>query len=115
MNPLSKLVKNNPLLAFFTLAFLFTWSNWIPQALHVRGITDFKVPGFMTIIAGYGPAISAIMITVFVSGNVGINKLFRRLVQWRTGIKWYAVVLLLPPAIVLSGLVLQNVLGYGLG
>ena len=110
---MNQIVKNNPLLVFFTLAYLFTWSNWIPQALISRGMIHAKVPGLLIIIAGYGPAFSAIIVTSLVSGRTGIRKLFSKLLLWRSGIKWYAVVLLLPAVIATAGLALQQLLGYG--
>ena len=110
MPAIKKVIQNYPLWSFFILAFLFTWLNWVPQALTSRGVINYKIPTFAPIIAGYGPALSAIIITALTSGMTGIKKLFRRVVQWRVGLKWYSVVLLLPAAIIMAALVLHQLL-----
>jgi membrane protease YdiL (CAAX protease family) len=113
MPDITKAIKNNSMLSFFVLAFLFTWINWIPQALLSRGIVNYKVPVFITIIAGYGPALSAIIITRLTSGMAGVKNLFGRVIQWRAGLRWYAIVLLLPPAITIAAQLLHQLLGNG--
>ncbi len=63
------MIKKYALVAFFLLAYLFTWSNWLPQALNSRGITSVEVPGFLTFVSGYGPALAAIIVVSLTSGD----------------------------------------------
>lgn len=88
------------LTAFFLLAYLFTWSNWLPQALSSRGLASIQMPGFVTFLAGYGPAFAAIIVTLLTAGRPGLHQLFGRLVQWRVGIRWYLTALFLPAAVI---------------
>lgn len=105
------MVKKYPLAFFFLLAYLFTWSNWLPQALASRGIISVQVPGFLTLIAGYGPALAAIIVSSLAYGRPGLRELFGRLVRWRVGLRWYLVALALPVAVTLLAIFLNSLTG----
>ena len=72
------MIKKYALAIFFLLAYLFTWSNWLPQALNSRGITSIEVPGFLSLLAGYGPALAAILVVSLAYGRQGLRELFGR-------------------------------------
>jgi membrane protease YdiL (CAAX protease family) len=108
---ISQSLRRYPLIIFFGLAIVFTWANWVPRALVSRGIIDLAVPDFLSLVAGYGPALAAIIVTSLVSGKAGLRQLFRRLVLWRVGIQWYVVVLFLPAATMLTALGLHLLFG----
>ncbi len=92
-------MKKFALLLFFILAYLFTWAYWLPQALASRNLAAGQVPDALMFLAGYGPALAAVLVTAFASGKRGLRELFSRLVKWRVGLQWYAVALLLPVAV----------------
>jgi membrane protease YdiL (CAAX protease family) len=69
------------------------------------------VPDALSLLAGYGPALAAILVTAAVSGRSGLRALGRRLVLWRVGLQWYTVALLLPAAMMLGGLAVHLLLG----
>jgi membrane protease YdiL (CAAX protease family) len=102
------MAKKYVLPSFFLLAYLFTWSNWIPQALTSRGIASIQVPGFVILLAGYGPALAAILIASLAYGRTGLRELFGRLLKWRVGIQWYLVVLFLPVSVSLLALIINQ-------
>ena len=104
---MSSLVKRYPLVFYFTLAFLFTWAYWLPRAAADRGLLDIQVPGFVMLIAGYGPALAAIIVAGLAQGREGLRRLFGRLARWRVGLRWYLAALLIPPAIQFSALALH--------
>ena len=107
----SQTFQRYQLVIFFVLAYGFTWAYWVQQALVLRGLLDGKVPEFLSIVAGYGPALAAIIVTGIVSGRAGLGQLFRRLVLWRVGIQWYVVALFLPAATALTALGIHLLLG----
>jgi uncharacterized protein len=80
------MMKKYALVFFFLLAYLFTWSNWLPQALNSRGVTSIQVPGFLTFLSGYGPALAAIIVVSLAYGRQGLRDLFGRLLRWRVEI-----------------------------
>lgn len=105
------MLKKYSIPLFFLLAFLFTWSNWLPHALASRGIPAYEPPGFIVLLAGYGPALAAIIVTLLTSGGPGLKELFGRLARWRVGIHWYLLVLFLPAAVILVSIGLNALTG----
>ncbi len=101
----------NPLLSFFVLAFALTWAYWIPSAMASRGLTSEKPSDLRGIVAGYGPAIAAIVVTYASQGTFGLKDLGRRLLLWRVRPLWYVVALCLPAAQALAAWGLQRWFG----
>ena len=79
-------VKQHRLVTFFVLAYALSWYPWI-LAL-VRGRTSGPNP--------LGPLVAGIIVTAIVYGRPGLREYFARLVRWRVGVRWYAIVLGLP-------------------
>ena len=102
------MIKKYALVFFFLLAYLFTWSNWLPQALTSRGIASIQVPGFLTLVSGYGPALAGIIVVSLTSGWQGLRELFGRLLRWRVGIQWYLIALFLPAFVILLAININN-------
>ena len=102
-------MKKYALVFFFFLAYAFTWSNWLPQALSSRGIASIQVPDFLTLISGYGPALAAIIVVSLAFGRQGLRNLFGRLLRWRAGIQWYFIALFLPAIVIFLAISLQFV------
>ncbi len=73
----------NPLVAFFALAFAFSWSI-VP------------IGGFLPI----GPLIAALVVLAIIEGRLGLADLGRRMLRWRVGKRWYAFAILVPLAMV---------------
>src|SRR4051812_42834093 len=76
------------LLAFFVLAFVFSWYPWIIAL--VRGTTSGPNP--------LGPLIAALIVAGITQGWSGIRDLLSRIVRGRIGLRWYAVIFGLPLA-----------------
>lgn len=100
--------KKYALVLFFLLAYLFTWSNWLPRALNSRGLTSVQVPEILSLLAGYGPALAAILAASLTYGRQGLRELFGRLVKWRVGIRWYLVALFLPALITILAVLINT-------
>lgn len=102
------MVRKYALPFFFLLAYLFTWSHWLPQALTARGSASIQVPGFVTLLAGYGPALAAIILSSLAYGRQGLRELFGRLLRWRVGIQWYVVALFLPVVVTVLAITINK-------
>src|SRR5512134_3117731 len=105
------MIKKYALVIFFLLAYLFTWSNWLPQALTSRGIASIQVPGFLSLLAGYGPALAAMIVASLAYGRQGLREVFGRLLRWRVGFQWYLIALFLPVLITVLALSINNLTG----
>jgi len=95
------IIRKYAYVLFFLLAYLFTWSNWIPQALNSHNITSIQIPGFLAILSGYGPALAAIIVASLAYGWQGLRELFGRFLKWRVRIYWYLIALFLPAFVIL--------------
>lgn len=102
---LSAWIARQPLTAYFLLALLGTWIIVWPVALaggeYGLGVLPFTVPegvDFLLVqLSAYtGPLLAAFLVTRAVDGRPGTHALRRRIVQWRVGVRWYAVAIFLP-------------------
>lgn len=78
--------QRHRLVAFFVLAFALSWYPWLLALLQGR----------LTGPNPLGPLIAAIVLTAIVSGRAGLRAFFSRLVHWRFGAKWYALIFAIP-------------------
>jgi membrane protease YdiL (CAAX protease family) len=101
MSRLASVVKRHPLITFFLLAYALSWWPWILYAFDL-----LPQP-----IVGFGPFLAAVLMLAITSGKTSIVRLLRRMVQWRVGLRWYAVALLLPMAITLAAAAFNVLLG----
>jgi len=102
-------VKLHPALAFFALTFLITWSLW--------GMIIFlKLPlgaGYAPfLLAALGPSLAGLIVSYVLGRGGAVMSLLAKLVSWRVGLKWHAVVLLLPLSLALASLGLYGALGH---
>jgi len=100
-NHLSHIMRRYPLFFYFLLAFGFSWAYELTvyralftPSLSLRGVLlDL---GFTL-----GPTLAAFLITAITQGRAGIVQLLRRYVLWRVGLRWYLLVLLGVPVLLL--------------
>src|SRR5215469_15496259 len=100
-NRLVQLLRRYPLVCYFLLAFGFTWTY------ELTVYRALLTPGFSLRVAlldlGFtlGPTLAAFFMTAVTQGRVGMQQLLRRYVLWRAGLRWYLLVLLGAPALLL--------------
>ena len=69
------------LLAYFGLAYLISWTIWLPLYGGVFGLTNLPVLPFHHALGGLGPLVSSFLTTwIFLKGD-GIKKLFAKCLQ----------------------------------
>jgi CAAX protease family protein len=95
---LVQIMRLHPLVCFFLLAFGLTWAFELPALLIWHPSDPYH--GMAPILL-LGPALSALLMTAVVEGKQGIGRLLRRYALWRVGLRWYLVVLLGIPALIL--------------
>jgi len=94
-NRLVQMMRRHPLLCYFLLAFCLTW------AFELLALLLWHPYHGMAPILLLGPALSALLMTAVLEGKPGVGRLLRRYVLWRVGLRWYQVVLLGIPALIL--------------
>lgn len=105
---LAAAVRAHPLVSYFLLAFAGTWLVFGPAVLS-RGFGLFPTPdavvfGLFILSTFTGPLAAAQAVTGLVEGKAGISALLHRIVRFRVGAGWYALVLLGYPALLMVGL-----------
>jgi uncharacterized protein len=105
------LSRRFPVSTFFVLAFVVTWSVWVPRAVASQGRLDGGFVRALGDVWAHGPAIAAVLAAALVGGRAALRELGSRLVRWRVGPGWYAVVLLGPAAFWILVLAIGAALG----
>jgi uncharacterized protein len=96
MNTITSVVKRHPIVTFFVLAYALSW--W-PVLLAPHGIFPL------------GPLLAALIVLPFLGGWSAVAAFLRRIAQWRVGLPWYALVLLLPVAVTSTAVGMNLLLG----
>lgn len=99
---------------FFGTTFLLSWAVWVPlmlirlgvlpQVIPVSALTPLALPGVLM------PCLAATVLTARASGREGVRRLYARLLVWRVG-RWWLAVLAVQPAVLLVAAVSYNALG----
>ena len=97
---MSAALRRQPLLWYFVLAFAWTW------AFVIVFLILFPLPDILvrTTPGDFGPLIAAIVMSGIVAGRPGVKSLFRRMVQWRVGLLWYAFALIGIPLLYIASI-----------
>ena len=97
-----------PVAVFFLLAIGLTWILMIVDALGSQGILPFRLPLPLMIVMGYMPTLATVMVVGKTQGRAGIRVLFRKLLIWRVGLRWYLFAIFGPAVIYMLAIVLYN-------
>jgi len=102
MNAVTSLVRRSPLVSFFVLTYALSWG----VGALFAGVPLIAPDRLF----GAGPLV-ALIVAALASGRAGLRDLGRRLLQWRVGLRWYAMVLVLPILLVGTAVALIPVFG----
>ena len=92
---------------FFAATFAISWAFWIPIAVSGK-----EMPLGFLVIGAFSPSVVGILMTYWRTDKSGINDFWRRTVGFgRISPRWYAVILLLFPAIMVLTFFLESALG----
>lgn len=101
-----RILTQHPLFSFFLLSYAFSWVMMIPVILWQWGVCQVDL-GFAFVLKGYGPFLSAYIITRALEGRAGWLRLRGSIVRARVGWQWYLFVLLGVPLLYLLALLLM--------
>jgi membrane protease YdiL (CAAX protease family) len=110
MKTIRAFVERHPLLTYFALTFVISWSGVLIVAGGPGGISANSEASEMQGLFLYpamivGPSVAGILLTGLVHGRAGLRELRSRLLRWRVGARWYAVALLTAPLSVTAALI----------
>jgi membrane protease YdiL (CAAX protease family) len=102
MKRIASLIKRYPQATFWAIA----WSTWL-----FGWVMASRYPSDLWYLFIYGPFLTGVIVTWIADGRPGLRTYFSRMVRWRVGVVWYAVALLLPPAVKLAAAGLNVISG----
>ena len=110
MTRIISLVKQYPTAAFFILTFILSVGvGAIANATY--DATNSIILALPLALLSVGPLVSALIVSAVIGGKAGVSALLRKFTVWRVGWRWYAVALLLMPALHLVAIYLNVMLG----
>lgn len=95
-----------PLLAFFALTYVITWSCWT-AALAISSAP--LLAGALFLFGTFAPAIVAIALTDRIAGRSATETLAGRVFRWRVGASWYLFAIAYIPVIKLTAAIVYRV------
>jgi uncharacterized protein len=105
-----KLIKRNPLVSYFTLAILISWSIYIPLVFVRQGWISAQIPYSLHYLASFGPLFAAIITTAIISGKVGLRELWSRIIKWRVTWPYATFAILSPVALFLLAAIAMRII-----
>jgi membrane protease YdiL (CAAX protease family) len=114
-SPLVAWAPRHSLAAFLVLTFGYSGLLMLPVLASAQHWIPLQLAGLpallLQLLAVWGPTFAAVALTGLISGRAGLRELLDRLLRWRVGVQWYAVVFLFWPVITLAALGLLVLLG----
>ena len=104
--PVSQWMQKHAIFSFFVLAYAISWILTIPVILaewQVLPKNYFTFHFFFTI-KSFGPFAAAYIMTRLIEGPEGWSGMKKRIKMWNLGWKWYVMLLLGVPAMMLLGI-----------
>lgn len=95
----SAFIRRHPLVSYFILAYAVMWffiSPMVIDALELANIPDVLSLLSYILSSLLGPTVAAFWVTGVLEGKEGMRSLRRRMFQFRAGLQWYAVILIVP-------------------
>jgi membrane protease YdiL (CAAX protease family) len=89
MNIIINWMRKHSLLAYFILAYAFSWLVGIPLALRAQGIIRMQIPFSLHYLIAYGPMLSALIVAGLTGGVSGLKTLFSNMTRWRVKPRWW--------------------------
>jgi membrane protease YdiL (CAAX protease family) len=85
--------KQHPIVTYYVLTYVLSWSVFIPLALKKHGVMQLPVPFSAYYVASYGPLLSALVTTWLIGGSEAVRELSGRMLRWRVRPMWWAAAL----------------------
>src|SRR5262245_26031604 len=108
---LKSFVQRYPVVTMSVITLIFAWPGLIWEALYSRGIVASQSPLILSLLIGWVPGISAVVVSAIVAGRAGMRDLLRRFLIWRVGVVWYVVAFFMLAVFILGGIGLHVLFG----
>jgi hypothetical protein len=85
--------RTRDLVAYFSLAYAFSWLVGIPLALSNQGVIEPFLPQWTHYLFAYGPMLAALVVTGLSEGREGLRDIGSRMILWKVRPIWWIVAL----------------------
>lgn len=92
--------RRTELISFFAITMGFTWLFWIPDALGKSGMLPDVIWTNLGFFGAWGPLVATVYLVGKEKGLAGIKSLMKKGTDYKFGKGWWAVILLLFPALI---------------
>ncbi|MDI9395136.1 MAG: CPBP family intramembrane metalloprotease [Euryarchaeota archaeon] len=99
--------RRRELIKFFAIAIGFTWLFWIPDGLAKRGVLPDTIWTSFAYLGAWGPLLAVVYLVAREEGLDGIKGLVKKGTDYKFGKGWWAVVLLLLPALIVISYIIS--------
>lgn len=108
MTAITAFSQKRPVLTYSALTFAISWGGMF-IAVVLGGIPANEEQSAMLLVFSYiamliGPSLGGLLLTGAIDGKVGFRELASRLSNWRVGVRWYAIALLVAPLLIVATL-----------
>ncbi len=93
---MTNFIRRYPLLAFFLLAYAFTWVVAVPLLASKRGWLDIALPHWLEPLAAFGPFAAAMFVARALDGRAGPRAILKSLTRWQAPRRWQAFAVISP-------------------
>jgi CAAX protease family protein len=104
-------VQRYPVISISVLTLIFVWPGLIWEALYSRGLVASQSPLILSLLIGWVPGISAVVVSALIAGRTGVRDLLRRFLIWRVGVVWYVAAFFMLAVFILGGIGLHVLFG----
>ena len=98
------LIKRRPALCYFILTFFISWTGAfiVVASKLINGIPIPRLDGILMFpVMLLGPPSASIILTRIIDGKQGVRNMLSRMRIWKVSFRWYVLILLLPPCLIL--------------
>jgi membrane protease YdiL (CAAX protease family) len=92
-------VVRHPVASFVLLAFVFSWSAWLPLLADRQDWVEWSASTYLHLLGGLGPLVAAVVVTALSRGREGLRSLWNQATAWRGRGRWLALAALGPLAL----------------
>jgi membrane protease YdiL (CAAX protease family) len=103
MSSLADVAKRYQLVCFFLLAYALSWWPWVWYQFDPITVDAPILP--------WGPLAAAVVMLLLAGGRPALTAWLAKIVHWRVPLIWYVVALLGPPALTLTAVGINRLLG----
>ncbi len=109
-----KKIFTKPIIFFILVTYLISWAFIYPSFQMILHSKDNNIPplAYIGLIGQYAPAIIALFFMTRLYGKSGRKNLLKKYFRWKSPLKWYLFVLLLPVLIKFTATLCTSFSGY---